>query len=171
MMITRTLSSKKCYACGARTMTCKKYKHEEVIGKVTVTDETASQWQCSACGEVELTTSDLAGYQRRAAALILRDGRYATGAVLRVARKALGLTQRDLALLLEHTPEWVSLRENNHEQLGQAETLAIVALLEGVEEGREDVSERLASITSDRVRPSLHAMAVQEPRERARRTG
>jgi transcriptional regulator with XRE-family HTH domain len=130
-----TLGSKKCYACGAKRMSKKPYAHMERFATVAVVDETESVYTCAQCGEIELTTAQLTEYERRAAREVLRDGRYVTGSVVRTARKAMGLKQRELALLLGCSPELISRWENNQggadkEQFRRAERLALMSLLD-----------------------------------------
>jgi DNA-binding transcriptional regulator YiaG len=107
------------------------------IGDVAVHDSTAFAWQCK-CGECDLALDELAGYERRAAALVLRDGRHVNGNVVRAARKALDLRQ---AVLLECKPETISRWETGAMSMPRAEQLALVALLEGTEQGTADVQE------------------------------
>jgi len=149
-------------------MSCRRHKHVEKVGKAIVTDETGFAWQCASCDEVEVTSAQLMGYERRAAAIVLRDGRHTTGSLVRYARKSLGLKQTELAVLLECTAEHISRLENGHATATQTEVLALVALLEGVENGSEDLKARLEQEGGDAARPSMHEFEVREP---ARRTG
>jgi DNA-binding transcriptional regulator YiaG len=119
------------------------HKHTQRVGAVAVHDATAFAWQCTQCGEVDLSLEDLAGYERRAAALVLRDGRHVNGDVLRAARKALDLRQADLAALLGCQPETISRWETGAMSMPRAEQLALVALLDGTEQGTMDLDAQL----------------------------
>jgi len=121
-------------------------QHTEKVGAAIVIDGTAMVAVCEACGEYDLSVDQLAGYERRAAALVLRDGRHASGAVVRYGRKALGLRQEELAKLLECVVETISRWENDKVEIGRAEQLAIVALLDGVECGQLDLAEALEKL-------------------------
>jgi transcriptional regulator with XRE-family HTH domain len=129
------------------------YKHVEHVGSVKVTDATAFAWQCRDCEECDLSIEQLAGYERRAAALVLRDGKHVTGNVIRYARKALGIRQADLAVLLKCEPETVSRWETGARPTPRAEQLALVALLDGVEQTGLDVRAALDAAASERSAP------------------
>jgi DNA-binding transcriptional regulator YiaG len=119
------------------------HKHTQRVGGVAVHDATAFAWQCKTCGEVDLDLQDLAGYERRASALVLRDGKHVNGEVFRAARKALDLRQTDLAILLGCTPETISRWETGTMSMPRAEQLALVALLDGVEQGTMDLDAQM----------------------------
>jgi DNA-binding XRE family transcriptional regulator len=108
------------------------YEHKEKVGSYTVKDATAFAWQCP-CGEVELTLDELAGYQRRAAAIVLREAKEANGAVMKYARKALGLKQTELAGAIGCAGETVSRYETGDLPVMMQVRLAVVALLDGAE--------------------------------------
>ncbi len=144
---------KACGACGT-PMEYRGYKHVETVGTVRVTDGTSFAWQCSHCGEVDLSIKDLGGYERRAAAVVLRDGRNVNGSAVRYARKALGLKQTDLAHLLDCTAETISRWENNALAVPRAHQLAIVSLLEGVETGTLALEDLVRSAREEKAMPS-----------------
>jgi DNA-binding transcriptional regulator YiaG len=132
----------RCEACGS-ALKMLGYKHVEQVGRIKVTDQTALVPQCAGCKSVTLSLGDLAGYERRAAALVLRDGRHVDGDVIRHARKTLGLRQAELAVLLQCTPETISRWENGANPMRRAEQLALVALLDGVERDGIDLRAQL----------------------------
>jgi DNA-binding transcriptional regulator YiaG len=119
----------RCEVCGSALVG---YKHTEQVGKVKVTDGTALKPYCEKCGGPNLTLDELAGYERRAAALVLRDGRHVDGAVLKYARKALGLKQTNLAAILQCQPETLSRWETGALVMRRAEQLELVALLDNM---------------------------------------
>ena len=141
---THVTVSKHCPYCGGtRTRRVPLPNHVENVGSITVTDGTARVLQCETCGKYDLPAAQAIGYGRRAAALALREGPQAKidGAVVRYARKALGLRQADLASLLDVAPETVSRWEKSQDlpAIERATQLAIVALLDGVIHGTLDL--------------------------------
>ena len=126
------MPKRKCPECG-ESQVVKKYRHVESVGGIKVSDETAPAPHCGECGNVDLTSAELAGYERRAAAVVLREVLHAKGPMVRYARKALRLKQDDLAKLLFTTPETISRWENDRVAIQRAEQLAIVALIDLVE--------------------------------------
>jgi len=129
-----TERSNKCVECGAR-MANRGYEHVEKVGKYKVKDATAFAMQCTSekCGEVELTLNELAGYQRRAAAVVLREAPEVDGTIVKYARRALGMKQVDLAEQIGCAAETLSRWETGSLAIQRAEQLAIVAVLDGVE--------------------------------------
>ena len=121
----------KCTVCKGR-MVFRSYGHVEKVGLYSVNDGTAFAWQCENCGEVDLTLEQLAGYQRRAAAIVLRDAKEVDGAVVKYARRALGMKQADLAEQIGCRAETLSRWETGDQTMPRAEQLAIVAVLDAV---------------------------------------
>jgi DNA-binding transcriptional regulator YiaG len=143
--------SNKCGTCGGR-MVPRGYEHMEKVGKYKVKDVTSFAMRCTEekCGEVELTLSQLAGYQRRAAAVVLREAPEVDGSVVKYARRALGMKQADLADHIGCAAETLSRWETGSLKIPRAEQLAIVAVLDGVElAGGLD-----AYLAQDHARPS-----------------
>jgi DNA-binding XRE family transcriptional regulator len=68
--------------------------------------------KCSQCGYFQLSAQDAELLQLRAALAALRDCPEPSGAVLKFARKALGLRQSDVKKLLDYAAETVSRIEN-----------------------------------------------------------
>jgi len=114
-------------------MALRAYAHTEKVGKYKVNDATGHAMQCRKCGDVELTLNELAGYQRRAAALVLREAADVDGAMVKYARKALGMKQTELAERIGCAAETVSRWETGALLIARPEQLAIVAILDGVE--------------------------------------
>ena len=123
----------KCPNCNER-MVARGYKHVTKVGGFTVTDGTGMVETCPACGEVSLSSDELAGYERRAARLILTEGARVGGAVLRFARGSLGLRQRDLAAILRRNEQQIS-RDEHADELPMDLRLAIAELLSIAENG------------------------------------
>jgi hypothetical protein len=91
-------------------MARRSYKHVTKIGGYTVTDASGIVETCPACDEVSLSSDELGGYERRAARIMLTDLASVNGAVLRYARAALGLRQRDLARILRRNEQQIFRR-------------------------------------------------------------
>jgi DNA-binding XRE family transcriptional regulator len=127
---------KKCPHCGQMAMTVKKHEHEEQVGPFKVADGTATALVCGSCGAASLSMAEAVAYERRAARVTLTERPDANGAVLKYARKALGLRQQDLALLLGAASETLSRYENDHDKTPRAIQLAVAGLLDGVETKR-----------------------------------
>jgi len=123
----------KCPKCSQR-MTRRAYEHVTRVGGYTVTDASGMIETCVECGEGSLTSDELAGYERRAARLILTEGVRVGGAVLRYARAALGLRQRDLARILRRNDQQIS-RDEHSEDLPMDLRLAVAELIERVQRG------------------------------------
>lgn len=149
-----------CPTCGA-LMDYTHHAHVEHVGGVKVVDKTSFAWQCSACGECDLSLEELAGYERRAAALVLRDGSGVNGGVVRDARKALGLKQADLALLLGCEPETLSRWETGSRRVPRSEQLAMVALLDGVEQWTIDLAAMVSAARDGRPVEPPHELEVR----------
>jgi DNA-binding XRE family transcriptional regulator len=136
---------KKCPHCGEMAMTRRGVTHTEDVGGVRVNDATAQALVCGSCGEWDMSAKEIAGFERRAARTVLFDRPDAGGAVYKYARKALGLRQTDLALLLGGVaPETISRWENG-EPMPRTVQLALAALLAGVEHGAINIDEALAT--------------------------
>lgn len=117
----------KCPNCN-EGMRARGYKHVTKVGGFTVEDGTGMVPSC-VCGEVLLSAEALAGYERRAARQILTEGKKVGGDVLKFARKALGLRQKDLAALLRCNEQQVSRWEKDDE-LAMDLRLAVAMLLD-----------------------------------------
>ena len=137
----------KCPNCNAR-MNPRGYTHVTRIGGATVTDGTGSAPTCDACGEVVLTTEQLAGYERRAARVILTEGDKVSGDVLKFARKALGMRQTKLASYLRTNDQQISRWENSAE-LAMDLRLAVARLIDIVENGEPGGIDQVGSNPED----------------------
>jgi len=127
---------KPCVHCGGEAVYTQ-YTHVEDVAGVRVTDPRQLAYVCGACGEAQLSTGELAGFQRRAAMTALCDLPSVQGGVLRYARKAAGLRQADLALLLGLSPETVSRYETSGEDVPRAVQMAMHGLLLAREGGAD----------------------------------
>ncbi|MBK7582522.1 MAG: helix-turn-helix domain-containing protein [Myxococcales bacterium] len=92
----------------------------------------------------ELSLRQLAGYQRRAVRTVLRDVRNVEPEILRFGRKAIGLTQPQLAELFGVAPETVSRWETGAEPFKPYVQLALATLIDVAETaGGADLGNRL----------------------------
>jgi DNA-binding transcriptional regulator YiaG len=133
----------KCPNCNAR-MNPRGYTHVTRIGALTVKDGTGMAPTCDACGEASLSTEQLAGYERRAAKVVLTEGGKVSGDVLKFARKALGMRQTDLAKILGTNDPQVSRWEKLPE-LAMDLRLAVARLLDIVENDEPGGVEQVGS--------------------------
>lgn len=117
----------KCVECTGDLVT-KGYTHTEKVGIWTVTDCATMVPQCVDCGAPCLNLDKLEEYQLFAAKTVLCENKL-EGAVVRYARKALGLTQKELGLLLDYGHETISKWENEKESVPRSAGAAMVGLL------------------------------------------
>lgn len=117
----------RCRECGGE-LAFHSYKHVEKVGRYTITDASSMVWQCLACKTPQLTLDDLQGYQLNAAKTALCDGRH-DGPVVRYARKALGLTQKELGLIIDYQHETISRWETDKEAAPGVAMSAVVGVL------------------------------------------
>lgn len=155
-------SQKKCFECESTHVQERSIKHVEQVGSVRVVDGTGFAEVCEDCGAYSLTTDQLAGYERRAAALVLREVQSPTGEMVKYARKALGLRQRELAILLGAAPETLSRWENDKLAVPQAEKLALLGLLEGAIRSGGYVDQALAVASGPVKQPIPKELEVLE---------
>lgn len=113
----------KCVHCGG-DMAYKHHHHVERVGPYKINDDTGFANACAKCGAVEMSLNDQEGYELRAAALVLLEG-YVNGPVVRYARHAMGLTQKELGLVLDYVPETISLWENGKDVMPRSVQLAL----------------------------------------------
>jgi DNA-binding XRE family transcriptional regulator len=147
----------KCEECGA-TGSVRIGTHEVrvKVAERTVRSTLCSFPKCEACGDYEIESQQLEELERRAALTVLRECKEVSGAVLKYARKALGLTQQELSEKLGLAPETISRIENDRDRPAMY-VPALAGLLEsaivlaaggdpnfGVEGEQEEASERLS---------------------------
>lgn len=153
-----------CPLCEAGTLKCAAPDHTITIGGVDVTDRTVMTLVCDRCGEALISAAQRLGYERRAAALILSDGRKVNPEVLRAARKALGLKQTELADLLEMNVSTVSRWESGAIPAQRPVQLALAGLLTDVERGVLDLEESLDVARASHP-PDPPVLEVPRPRD------
>ena len=115
-----------------------KYDHPTRVGRFTVID-TAHATEKLSDGSPALTADELGRLERRAALTVLSEVDDIGGGELKFARKALGLTQAELARQLGVTMETVCRWETGKEDFKRQTQLAVLRLLEQVERHGEAV--------------------------------
>jgi DNA-binding transcriptional regulator YiaG len=109
------------------------YEHLTRVGRYTVID-TANATETLSDGSAGITSEELARLERRAAITVLSEVSGIDGGELRFARKALDLSQAELARQLGVTTETVCRWETGKEAFKRQTQLAVLRLLE--ESGR-----------------------------------
>jgi len=123
-----------CPNCGGK-MTRRGYQHVTKIAGFTVTDGSGHVLRCEACEQPLISSAEAAGYERRAAMQILMTAeKPVPGAVLKYARKALGLRQKEMAELLATNEPQISRWENEPE-IDRRLRLAVAGLLAMAQSG------------------------------------
>jgi transcriptional regulator with XRE-family HTH domain len=148
-----------CKRCGG-TIELREYRHVTVIDGHEVGDSSQLISRCNACGHFRLTIGDVERYERRAAALVLRSLERASGPAARYARRALGVTQEQLAQLIGYASETISRVENGHLDVERSYQLSLVALLDTAVEFALDVDGLVgfmrSNVTTFEVPASAH---------------
>jgi DNA-binding transcriptional regulator YiaG len=156
---------RRCHVCGG-AMQLRGYKRVEHVGRLKVQDGTALQPTCVACGVVDLPLDALHMYEVRAARTVLCDAKSRVcGAELRSIRKTLGLTQKELAKLLDYDHATISRTEASESPVARATQLALLSLLDLVEHGVEP--EELMSLADGGGPPSGDSPIEVRPHRRA----
>jgi DNA-binding transcriptional regulator YiaG len=112
------------------------YTHTTKVGRFTVTDGGLSApARTLNDGTQVLSYEQVAEFERRAAITVLRDIELVQGEELKFARKALDMSQPELAEYLGVAEATVSKWENNREAFKRPVQLALLGLLEAVNHG------------------------------------
>lgn len=102
-----------CHECNGETFTLKTVQVVTGVGPYNVVDGSARRPVCDSCGEYSISSNLLEKIELRAALVVYSDAAEITGGVLRFARKALSLTQAQLAEKLGTTAESISRWERD----------------------------------------------------------
>ena len=108
------------------------YEHTTRVGRFTVID-TGNSTETLFDGSPGITSEELSRLERRAAITVLSEIDELDGSELRFARKALGLTQAEIARQLGVAMETVCRWETGKEEFKRQTQLAVLRLLEQVE--------------------------------------
>ncbi|MEY4551325.1 MAG: Antitoxin component of bacterial toxin-antitoxin system, MqsA [Pseudomonadota bacterium] len=131
------------------------YEHTTRVGRYTVLD-TGHATEKLFDGSPAITSEELGRLERRAALTVLSEVDAIDGRELKFARKALGLTQAELAQHLGVAMETVCRWETGKEEFKRQTQLAVLRLLEQVERHGEGV---LRTPARTRVELTLRAKA------------
>jgi YgiT-type zinc finger domain-containing protein len=154
-----------CPNCGTM-MERRVYKHVEHVGGLKVIDQTGMACVCPKCGEVHMPLDMLHGYELRAARTALHDGKErVTGSALRYARKAVGLTQKQLGALLGYDHATISRIEGADEPVQNVLRLSMLSIVDAALAGA--TPEDMLRSAGEPARSSLEV----KPQERARKVG
>lgn len=113
------------------------YEHTTRVGRYTVMDTGHATEKLSE-GTPAITSEELGRLERRAAVTVLSEVDEIDGSELKFARKALGVTQAELARHLGVTMETVCRWETGKEEFKRQTQLAVLRLLEQVERHGEN---------------------------------
>ena len=105
------------------------YEHTTRVGRYAVVD-TADATETLADGSPGITSEELSRLERRAAMTVLSEVEDIEGSELKFARKAIGLTQAELALKLGVTTETVCRWETGKEDFKRQTRLAVLRILD-----------------------------------------
>ena len=112
------------------------YTHTTKVGRFTVTDGgLCSPVRALEDGTPVFSYEQVAELERRAAITVLRDIELVQGEEFKFARKALDMSQPELAAYLGVAEETVSRWENGREAFKRPVQLALLGLLEAVNHG------------------------------------
>jgi YgiT-type zinc finger domain-containing protein len=118
-----------CFACKSKNIQRQTVELVTRVGAYSVTDRTVTVPVCQACGEYVIPGPTHELVELRAALVALADAPAVSGDMLRFARKALGLTQAELAERIGSTFESVSRWEREERPMEPWVPLTMLALL------------------------------------------
>lgn len=123
----------KCIECGHEPLERRSIKRITPVGSMKVEDNSTESLVCPNCGHQKPTFDELVGFELRAVRFVpCGDLNKVDGAVLKTARKALGLRQTDLAERIGRNAETLSRYENGREEIPIEIKLAVAALVDRV---------------------------------------
>lgn len=149
-----------CYACK---------NHNFVIDYIEKTREvnghqfiaTLPIQKCTTCGEFLFPAESLYQFELAIAHQLAESGTH-SGQTFRFMRKAIGISARDLAHLLNVTPETISRWETNKRDIDHSALAILGALVLDELKGRTDTLQRLKNLQTHKplakfIRVTLHA--------------
>ena len=119
----------KCHECNGESFERRPVELSTRIGEHVVIDRSARRPVCARCGEFTLPADTLETVELRAAVVAFTEAPTVTGAMLRFARKALGLKQTQLADRIGTTFESVSRWEREERPMEPWVPLAVLGLV------------------------------------------
>lgn len=118
-----------CHACNGERLERQTVKLVTKVGPHAVLDRTLTRPVCLDCGEFTISADDLEMVELRAALVAFTDAPRVTGEMVRFARKALGLTQAELADRIGSTKESVSRWEREERPMEPWVPLTVLGLV------------------------------------------
>jgi YgiT-type zinc finger domain-containing protein len=119
----------KCHECNGENFERRVVTLETRVGDHIVTDRSVRRPVCAQCGEFTLPADALETVELRAAVVAFKDAPRVTGAMLRFARKALGLKQTELAARIGTTFESVSRWEREERPMEAWVPVSVLGLV------------------------------------------
>lgn len=119
----------KCYQCKGERFERRTVEIPTRVGSHTVVDRSVALPVCSECGEFTVPAKKLQTAELRAIVVAFTDAPEVTGAMLRSARKALDLTQGELAARIGASAESVSRWERSERPMEPWVPLAVLNLV------------------------------------------
>ena len=128
-------------------------KAGKAIGKLRVGNREFSAEvpvrECASCGETYWSGPAMERLESKAAAALARAGEVSPEG-FRLQRKTLGLMAKELAWLLDLTPEQISKYENGKATIERRAAALLAAMVLEEESGRSDTRERLEAFRKPR---------------------
>ena len=119
----------KCHECNGEAFDRRVVELKTRVGEHTVINRTVRRPVCVQCGAFTIPASVLETVEQRAAIIAFTDAPRVTGAMLRFARKALDLTQAELAARLGTAFESVSRWEREERPTEPWVPVAVLGLV------------------------------------------
>jgi DNA-binding transcriptional regulator YiaG len=119
----------RCFNCHREKFETKTVELITQVGPHRVVDHSVRRPVCVKCGEFTVPAETLTTVELRAAIVALHEAPAMTGSMLRFARKALDLTQAQLAGAIGTTAESVSRWEREERPMEQWVRLAVLGLV------------------------------------------
>jgi DNA-binding transcriptional regulator YiaG len=119
----------KCHECNGESFERRAVEISTQVGGHVVIDRSITRPVCLSCGEFTVPASTLEKIELRAALVAFTEAPQTTGSMLRFARKALGLTQAELAERLATASESVSRWEREERPMEPWVPLAVLGLV------------------------------------------
>lgn len=119
----------KCYACNGEKFESRQVELITEIGPHRVLNRTQRHPVCVNCGEFTLSSKNLERVELQAALVAFTEAPTVTGEMIRFARKALGLTQTELATRIGTTKESISRWEREERPMEPWVPLTVLALV------------------------------------------
>lgn len=118
-----------CHVCNGERFERRVVELPTQVGPHTVLDRSVRRPVCLDCGEFTVPADTLELVELRAALVAFTDAPKITGEMLRFARKALGMTQTDLANRIGATKESVSRWEREERPMEPWVPLTVLGLV------------------------------------------